>query len=121
MYSVGINAAKEFANRLRFGKFRDNSGNKYAINADERKQAKSEYKNGGKIVKADDKIAYISKNHAFTSAEILEKLGSKESAMLSELYDIAYEDARRDLEMKAEYIRAFESVPDAFDEFETEI
>jgi hypothetical protein len=40
--------------------------------------------------------------------------------MLSKLYDMAYEDAMHDFEMRAQYMSAFESVPDAFEAFEME-
>ena len=117
MYNVGVSAAKAFANRLSSSNFRNDEGKKYALKADERKQAKDMVKNGGKIKASNDKATYIAKNGRLTADEVRKKIGIGESAMLSELYDMAYEDAMHDLEMRDEYIKAFESVPDAFDEF----
>ena len=125
MYNVGVNAAKAFANRLNRGNFTDDTGKKYDKDNQKYKDAKDELEKGGAPSAAKDKTAIASKRGFMNADELLIKLANKksknengnESAMLSELYDMAYEDARRDFEMKAEYIRAFESVPDAFEEF----
>ena len=142
MYNVGASAAKAFALRLKFGVFRNDEGKKYALKADDRKQAKDEVKNNkfAEAKRVNKKSGYsaasFDKHGQYNSLEeIYDKISENEkkhhpewdsieveitdeSAMLSKLYDIAYEDAMHDFEMKAEYIRVFESVPDAFDEFD---
>jgi hypothetical protein len=131
MYNVGVNAATTFAKRLITNKYRDENGKRYSVFSEQRKQAKNEYKNNGRVdaAKAIDKDAPDRGDRAytdrgrFTDDEIAAKIAHKnadaeESVLLSRLYDIAYEDAMHDLEMRSQYIKAFESVPDAF---ETEI
>ena len=117
MYNVGISAAKAFGNRLLKGNFRDQTGKKYEKDNDHFYDAKAAYYGQGSLSaakKADKKdanrneTAIVGKNGAYEE-------GTKESALLSRLYDIAYEDAKHDLEMREHYISAFESVPDAFE------
>jgi hypothetical protein len=130
MYNTGVNAAKAFAIRLNTGNFKNGNNKKYRKGDDIYNKAKNDVKDIGEV---SDKRAYKETDRAVYGTdrsidEYRDKLKAKfkpeetkESVMLSRLYDMAYEDARHDLEMQAEYIRAFESVPNAFDEFETEI
>jgi hypothetical protein len=144
MYDAGVNAGKAFAKRLVSANFKNDSGSEYNLIAKSYNKAKAKAdfhryaryyytgsdksdfrKNGGPIAAKP-----VDKNHPYRSAHVRSSVDImepdeidkrikdvKESAMLSNLYDIAYEDAKRDFEMRAQYISAFESVPDAFESF----
>jgi hypothetical protein len=140
MYNVAINAVNAFGNRLSTGKFKDDKGKGYRKGDEIRNTAKSEQEKIGKADAAaannttiidkhgrmgDDtiasKITPNNKKYKFNTNTNNENGESgNESALLSRLYDMAYEDAMHDFEMKSQYISAFESVPDAFESFEME-
>ena len=133
MYNVGVNAAKAFAVRLNTGNFKNADGKKYRKGDEIYNKAKDEVKNIGEFVDtrtpenseydyehfrpfSDKGYKNMEKQYNY-KGKYKDVKYTKESATLTRLYDMAYEDAMHDLEMKAEYIKAFESVPDAFDEF----
>ena len=132
MYNAGVSAAKAFAVRLNTGNFKNDSGKKYRKGDEIYNKAKNDVKNIGEfsdkrtpnqndrqnnLPLKDDEYTLM-KDMFNYKGKYKDVKYTKESAILSRLYDMAYEDAMHDFEMKAEYIKAFESVPDAF---ETEI
>ena len=129
MYNVGVNAAKAFAVRLNTGKFKNDDGKKYRKGDEIYNKAKDEVKNIGEFsdkrtpqrydydhFRRITEKGYKSMQEEFNyKGKYKDVKYTKESAMLTRLYDMAYEDAMHDLEMKAEYIKAFENAPDAFE------
>ena len=137
LYKLGVNATNAYGNRLIMGFYSDASGdrlekedrkakmrsdrNRVKIHREEedwndisskRKDVKDSLKDGGRYRNTannytDEDRAAAKKAYAGESTDYI----------LSRLYQVAYEDAQRDIAMADEYLAAYESVPGAF-EFE---
>lgn len=113
MYDVGVRATNAFGNRLASGNFRGEDGKK--MDKTEVKGTKSEYAGVNKVYKHNKSRNDISTNRkdekGFAAAQF-----SKESAsILDRIYEMAYEDAMEDIELRAEALEAYDSVPGMYE------
>ena len=137
LYKLGVNATNAYGNRLIMGFYSDASGdklekedrkakmrsdkNRVKIHREEedwndisskRKDVKDSIKNGGKY--RDTSNFYNDEDQKKARKAYA---GESTDYILSRLYQVAYEDAQRDIAKADEYLAAYESVPGAF-EFE---
>lgn len=113
MYDVGVRATQAFGNRLASGNFRGEDGKK--MDKTEVKGTKAEYAGVNKVYKHNKSRYDISTNRkdekGFAAAQF-----SKESAsILDRIYEMAYEDAMEDIELRAEALEAYDAVPGMYE------
>lgn len=70
---------------------------------------------GTKIMAEVDKEVTSAEVNSENLATLKKWRSMNESAIISRLYDAAYESAMNDIKMRSEYIKMYESVPDAFE------
>lgn len=70
---------------------------------------------GTKIMAEVDKEVTSAEVNSEDLATLKKWRSMNESAIISRLYDAAYESAMNDIKMRSEYIKMYESVPDAFE------
>lgn len=117
MYDVGVRATEAFGKRLSGGNFRDDKGNK--IKGNDKKETMYTYKNLNKVYK--DNSAYdISTNRKAKDFSNVQ-FGTKESALLDRLYEMAYEDAMNDIAEQQSAMEAYDMVPGAYEFVEDDL